>query len=157
MMDRGATFSDDRVYRYRLWRIWNPGRPRMTFVMLNPSTADENVDDPTVKRCIDFAMRWGWGSLDVLNIFALRATDPHELMKVSKPTAIGPDNDWHLSHVEGECVAAWGNWGALFDRGDEVRRMLRAARCFGLTGRGEPRHPLYLRNDSELQDLPEKE
>lgn len=156
MMDRGATFSDDRMYRYRLWRVWNPGRPRMTFVMLNPSTADENVDDPTVRRCMDFAMRWGWGSLDVLNIFALRATDPHELMKHSKLAAVGPDNDWHLGNIEGECVVAWGNWGALYDRGDEVRRMLRTARCFGVTGRGEPRHPLYLRNDSELQALPEK-
>ena len=81
----GAEFSKDRKYRYRLWREWNKTKPAVLFVMLNPSTADELVLDSTVSRCLSFAKEWGYGRLEVANLFALRATDPKELNKVEDP------------------------------------------------------------------------
>ena len=90
----GATFSRDRRYRYRLWRRWDRSRAVVAFVMLNPSTADAMHDDPTIRRCVGFARAWGFGGVDVVNLFALRATDTRALRKAADP--IGPANDRHL-------------------------------------------------------------
>lgn len=87
----GAVFSPCRTYRYGLWRIWNPGAPLLAFIMLNPSTADDVVNDPTVERCVRRAVSMGYGGLRVANIFALRSTDPTQLYVSVDP--IGPDND----------------------------------------------------------------
>ena len=149
MIAKGATFSKDMRYRYKLWRVWNPDRPTITFVMLNPTTADENVDDPTVKRCIGYAVSWRYGALYVLNLFALRSTDPIELT-VSRDESVGPGNDGHLQAIRGDVVAAWGSWGRLYGRGQEVRSWLRDPRCFGLTKAGQPLHPLYLHSSRGL-------
>ena len=86
-----AVLSEDRVYRYALWRIWNEDRPLVMFVGLNPSTADETNDDPTLRRCMGFAESWGYGGVIMANIFAYRATDPKIMKQTEAP--IGPEND----------------------------------------------------------------
>ena len=152
-----AVFSPDRVYRYSLVRsvsMW--GKGRCCFVMLNPSTADEVQNDPTVTRCINFAAGWGYASLLVVNIFALRATDPAQLRKVADP--VGPENDGHLERAFQESdlvIAAWGNHGQLGSRSSDVLELMARTdtpvRCLGLTRLGEPRHPLYVRQETRPQ------
>jgi hypothetical protein len=147
----GAQFSRDRRYRYRLWRRWDPTRPQIAFCMLNPSTADERTDDPTIRRCIGFARDWGYGGVEIVNIFALRATDPRELSLVRDP--IGRMNDVHVTGAaerSSAVVIAWGVHGALRARGAAALGLLSPrARllALGWTQAGEPRHPLYLRRD----------
>lgn len=148
-----ATFSPDRAYRYALTRCWNTDRPMAAFVMLNPSTADAFKVDPTIRRCVSFACNWGAGGVLVVNLFAVRSTDPRALY--SHPHPIGPDNDtviaWHLSamdEVVTPVIAAWGVHGAFGGRGRDVAGLL-AARgvplsCLGTTKDGHPKHPLYL-------------
>ncbi len=156
--EMSATFSEDRVYRYRLSRTDNMlGDGTCLFIMLNPSTADENLNDPTVTRCIGFARQWGYKNLEVVNIFALRSTDPRALK--SHPDPVGPGNDkFILSAVEesDRIVFAWGALGAYMNRGKDVIRLvtsLTPALCFGLTNEGQPRHPLYLKKDAGLIEL----
>ncbi len=115
--------------------------------MLNPSTADESNDDPTIRRCIGFTREWGYGLLEVCNLFAWRTSRPDDLSRVADP--VGPANDFHLS--EAACrahriVAAWGNKGQLLGRAYAVRNLLKGYKvhCLGLTGPGEPKHPLYV-------------
>ena len=144
--DSGAIFDASARYRYRLWRSWNPARPGITFVMLNPSVADAKCNDPTIRRCLGFAQSWGFGSLEVVNLFALCTSDP-VLLKES-PDPIGPENDFYLqSAVEkGPVLAAWGCHGGMGQRDEMVLGMLPVRRlwCLGITKRGHPRHPLYV-------------
>lgn len=153
----GAVFSPCRTWRYSLQRSWSTSK-RLVVIGLNPSTADESKDDPTIRRCIGFAKRWGCGGLLMLNLFAFRATDPRELRNVSDP--IGPENDGHLQRGTAGApivLAAWGAEGALFGRSADVRTKLYLAGvhlfCLGTTAEGEPRHPLYLRGDTPLVGL----
>jgi hypothetical protein len=148
--DRGAELSACGTYRYTLWRVWGAG-PIVNFVMLNPSTADATADDPTIRRCIDYARRWGFAELVVTNLFAYRATDPRELPKVADP--VGPENDRHLlaqARAADRVVCAWGNNGkkASPRRAAEVCALLRSAgavlHALKITGAGCPQHPLYL-------------
>jgi hypothetical protein len=144
-MKRSAHFSPCRKYRYVLRRVWDLHKPIVMFVGLNPSTADEYADDATIRRCIGFAQTWGYGSLVMANLFAYRSTDPNVLSSVADP--IGPRNDWWLSRLHREvniAVVAWGIHGTLFDRQDDVLKILPAAHCLGLTKHGHPKHPLYL-------------
>lgn len=152
----GSAFSADGAYRYQLVRRWSPG-PVMTWVMLNPSTADAAVDDPTVRRCIRFARAAGCGALTVVNLYAWRARDPRELKAVTDP--VGPDNDAWIARAAGRdgsgpVVAAWG---AHTDPG-RVRRVLgllagRRVLCLGVTVSGQPRHPLYVEAGTRLRLL----
>ena len=152
--DRGALFDSTRQYRYTLWRHWTLQPKRfVNFVMLNPSTADADVLDPTVTRCMNFAKHWGYDGGYVTNIFALRATDPRELYKTASP--VGCVNDAYLLKTAEECervVVAWGIHGKYRGRGLEVAAMLAPfdLQCFALTKDGHPRHPLYLRKNAEL-------
>lgn len=155
-----ATFSPDYAYRYALTRRWDD-RPPAVFVMLNPSTADAARNDPTVKRCLGFARR-GNGGLVIVNLFALRATDPRELRRHPDPVSDG--NDWFLrKHCRPGAlvIAAWGAGGVLHGRDRAVLAMLREAgvtvNCLGTTAAGAPRHPLYLSGDAELTALGEQE
>ena len=152
----GAAFYDhSRRYRYLLERWWDGGERTVVFIGLNPSTATASEDDPTVRRCIGFAKRWGFRRLKLLNLFALRATDPKELRRAEEP--FGPENAEQIGPL---CVpprlvvAAWGNHGELRNRGQTVAQNLDAAgvnlNCFGLTTAGHPKHPLYLPYDAEL-------
>ena len=153
----GATFSDDGIYRYRLWREWDADLPSCLFIMLNPSTADATQNDPTIRRCIDYARRWGFGRLEVGNLFALRSTDPKVLYAAHDP--VGPDNDDALMEMrEGAnlTVCAWGVHGHHRDRGDTVATMLSHFRppslhCLGQTKGGAPRHPLYMPKTATAQ------
>ena len=150
-----AVFSEDRVYRYTLRRRTGLWDRELVFVMLNPSTADETKDDPTVRRCIRFAHDWEFGRLVVVNIFAHRATDPTELLVQDDP--VGPLNDWWIWHAAWNAdmvVLAWGVYGAYRDRGYEVAFKLgllgsirEKVHVLGLTKDGHPKHPLYIPAD----------
>jgi hypothetical protein len=133
-------------YRFLLSRNWDPARASVTFIMLNPSTADEVGDDPTIRRCCGLARAWGFGGLEVVNLFALRATRPRELLAAGDP--VGDGNDRAIIEAVGRAsltVAAWGNHGGHRDRAAQVLGLLagRAVHTLGLTRQGQPRHPLY--------------
>ncbi len=139
-----AGFSRCGLYRYWLRRSWDSTLPQCAFVGLNPSTANAKTDDPTLRRCIDFAQQWGFGSLFMVNLFSLRATDPRELLGVDDP--IGPRTNLWLRRAKRESqliIAAWGNGGALHNRHSTVAKLLGDMRCLGVTASGMPRHPLY--------------
>lgn len=155
-MERYASLSDDGLYRYSLTRTWDYDLPSVAFCMLNPSTADALIDDPTIRRCVGFARGWGYGSLNVVNMFAWRATDPDALALADDP--IGPENDRALFAVsqQGPLVCAWGASVPHYwrHRPAAIVAQLRAARAelfhLGLTKDGHPRHPLYLRGDTAM-------
>lgn len=143
-----AVYSDCERYRYLLTRVWGDG-PRALFIMLNPSTATEVQNDPTVERCERRARALGFGAFRVTNIFAFRATDPRVMRAEGDP--VGPDNDAAiLSSLPwaDRIICAWGNHGLHLDRGATVEALLRQAGAplfhLGLTGQGQPRHPLYV-------------
>lgn len=143
-MECSAILSPDRVYRYSLTRSWGPG-PTVLFVGLNPSTADETTDDPTIRRCVGFARDWGYGRLQMANLFAYRATAPAKLLAAHAP--VGPQNDQHLVTLANEAelvVAAWGSKGSYLGRDLSVRKLLPRLHYLRLTRGGHPGHPLYL-------------
>ncbi|MGU9981531.1 DUF1643 domain-containing protein [Phreatobacter sp. HK31-P] len=158
-LDRpAAVFSTCRSWRYVLRRQWRDG-PCVGFVLLNPSTADEDNDDPTIRRCIAYAKAWGFGRLVLGNIFAFRATDP-AVMRAA-PDPIGPENDAHLRNIvqesSGEIVCGWGVHGEFQGRGAAVLDLIRAKsgrepQALSWTKGGHPGHPLYLRAD--LRPMP---
>lgn len=154
-MEKGAIFSDDRVYRYVLWRIWDTSLPAAMFVSLNASTADEFQDDPTIRRDVGFANAWGYGGLFKLNIFGFCSTDPKKLRYAIDP--VGPENNAYLlTYAEKSAITvlAYGTHGKLRGRGQIVKDLLTSAgyasklRHLGLTKDGYPKHPLYLRGDT---------
>lgn len=150
-----AFFSPDRVHRYALWRTWDEDLPKVLFIGLNPSTADEINNDPTIRRCIGYAKDWGYGGYIMGNIFAFRATDP-KVMKAAKDP-IGLKNDeWLLKlHAEAELtVGAWGNHGKFMERGKAVVNLISDLKCLKITSQGFPSHPLYL--PRTLKPLPYK-
>lgn len=154
-----AKFSPCGLYRYELRREWKARGARgrtMVFVGLNPSTADENKDDPTIRRILGFADDWGFGTLVMLNVFAFRSTDPKalHLRAASRLEVVGPDNDATIARAfeenrKGRLVVGWGAHGLLLERGRRVAEMARAIhgrpQCLGRTESGEPKHPLYLK------------
>lgn len=120
----------------------------MAVIGLNPSTATEYEDDQTVNRCWKLAKRDGYDAFCMLNIFALRSTDPQQLY--TSPDPVGPDNNRWIQEVAQQAdivVAAWGVHGAFHHRGNQVRQMIPDLKCLGITKHGHPRHPLYLRKD----------
>ena len=144
-----AVYSDCEQYRYTLTRIWEPAGEKALFVMLNPSTATERQNDPTVERCERRARALGFGSFRVCNIFAWRETDPAKMRRAPDP--VGPGNDDAIT--EGcfwadRIVCAWGTHGGHLDRGTAVERLMRATGRdlfhLGLTKGGHPKHPLYI-------------
>lgn len=156
-MEKDALISDCGRYRYWLTRTWGTLRPAC-FIMLNPSTADASVDDPTIRRCIGFAKAWGCSGITVVNLFAFRATDPKK-MKAVNFDAIGPENDRHIKICvasAGITVCAWGAHGGFLGRDQEVKKIARSAgslitQCLGRTKDGYPKHPLYVPNSAKLE------
>jgi hypothetical protein len=150
IVDRQTIFSPCRTYRYTLWRQWDMYNPSYAmFIGLNPSTADEVQDDPTVRRCIGFAKAWRFGALCMTNAFAFRATNP-DVMKAD-PSPVGSDNDHWLVEMAKDAViviAAWGVHGAHHGRDVQVARLIKKLHCLGVTKDGHPKHPLYLRRET---------
>ena len=149
------------TYRYTLIRHMTGDGPPLLFVMLNPSTADARLNDRTIMRCAGFADRENAASFTVVNLFALRATDPRELR--THPSPIGPDNDLWITtaavvctNARGKIVVAWGEQSFARQRITHVRGMLGAFKLWSLdqTKKGDPRHPLYLRGDTPLTRWP---
>lgn len=149
-MERTTEFSPGRSYRYTLWREWDMFNPTyLQVVGLNPSTADEVKNDPTVRRCIDFGKQWGFGALCMTNLFGFRATNPNVMILQDDP--VGSANDEWLCAVArgaGMVLAAWGVLGGHLEQDLNVCDLLRSQGgelyCLGLTKDGYPRHPLYV-------------
>ncbi|OWY00723.1 hypothetical protein B6V73_17095 [Thioclava sp. JM3] len=161
-----AVYSDCENYRYLLTRVWDDSKPRALFIMLNPSTATEVQNDPTVERCERRARALGFGAFRVTNIFAYRATDPKVMRAQEDP--VGPENDASIresldwaSGPEDRIICAWGAHGAHLQRGAAVEDLLRASgralHHLGLTKAGAPKHPLYIayEHQPELWFAPE--
>lgn len=156
ILDSSATFSDCRQWRYELWRRWTPKTPGnyCMFIGLNPSTADEHLNDPTVGRCIRFAMQWGYDSLCMTNLFAYRATLPKDMKRFPEP--VGPWNDdtlVKLAEGAGIVILAWGNHGSHLGRAAHVLKLLEGSlfklHHLGTNSDGSPKHPLYLKSDTK--------
>lgn len=155
-MKHDAIISACGAYRYWLSREWDSTRQHLLFVMLNPSTADALIDDATIRRCVAFARANGFGGLEVVNLFAYRATDPKELRRVPDP--VGPVNDTHIAAAAARAGAVCVGWGAspaVDDRSQVVLPILRAAghepQCLHITRSGYPGHPLYLAKKKRLR------
>ena len=164
-VESSAVISGDGVYRYQLHRRWADGNTAL-WIMLNPSTADAHVDDPTIRRCVSFSNREGCGALTVVNLYALRATNPKELL--THPDPCGPLNWLNIEQclndpANGVIIAAWGSWKGQRSyartpadgfRGQNGPLANRNVKCLGVTSRGYPRHPLYVRADQPLVAWP---
>ena len=154
-MGRWAVISACGLFRYTLGRQWGTGRP-LLFIMLNPSTADSAADDPTLLCCIAFAQAHGFGSLEVVNLFAYRATKPADLRAAGYP--VGPETDFHILRAINGCAevcVAWGANAAGLARPAEVLAMLKRLsdeppKCLRITKGGQPAHPLYLPRNLRL-------
>jgi hypothetical protein len=143
--DSGAIFSGDRIYRYLLWRKWSDSLPLILFVGLNPSTADETQNDPTIRRCKAFAMKWGGGGVIIANLFAFRATFPDDLRAAVQP--VGEENNSWIqigSESASRTIACWGNNGSYLKRSAVVFPLLLRPEYLRITKAGQPSHPLYL-------------
>jgi len=171
LTDSGAEVSADGKYRYLLWREWKTSEFRRSarvagstclFVMLNPSTADARENDPTIRRCMGFAQDMGHNRLEVVNLFAYRATDPQELLDVGvASTIIGAQNDRNIMRAAERAsviVCAWGTKGWIADRAKTVRAMLSNYELYalGFTQGGHPKHPLYVAKGTKLERLSDK-
>ncbi|MGH2486465.1 MAG: DUF1643 domain-containing protein [Ktedonobacterales bacterium] len=151
---RGAVIAGD--YRYLLWRGWDDTLPCLLWVMLNPSTAGEERNDPTIRRCMGFSRRWGYGGLEVVNLFALLATHWVDLRRAVDP--IGPENDRYIAEAATRAtgiVVAWGEHGGYLGRDRAILALLSAHSaqplyCLGVVRNGRPRHPLYAAGNSSL-------
>lgn len=143
---KGAVLSPCGQYRYYLWRELPRGHlNHIVFIMLNPSTADADEDDQTVRKCMSFATAWGYRHIGIVNLFALRSTDPKALKTAQDP--VGPANDEWIRRISSNAelvVCGWGNHGSMLDRGRKVFETLKAPQCLTVTNEGQPGHPLYL-------------
>ncbi len=166
----GAELSEDGVFRFRLWRTWDADRPVMTFVMLNPSTADADTDDKTTSKCIHYAKREGYGGIVLVNLFPFRTHKPKYLVRAVKEwpgmPVVHPDGGRRglatliaaLAKVDGIVVAAWGAHPIAREQANVVVNLARMGAvplwCLGVTKDGSPRHPLYLKNDASITRWP---
>ena len=148
-MNKGAVFSKDRQYRYALWRIWDETLPKVMFIGLNPSTADEYKNDPTTVRCINYAQDWGYGSIFLNNLFGVISSQPAYIMRSKNP--VGPENDFWIdkfAEISNLMIACWGNSGTYLQRSKAIiKRYPGIIFCLGTTISGQPKHPLYLKRE----------
>jgi len=154
-----AVLSDCGRYRYLLRRSWDASKPRALFVMLNPSTADAEIDDPTIRSCTRLCRSWGYGSFEVVNVFAFRATDPKKLAHADDRQ--GPLNDTHIIAALIRCdvvICAWGAYPIPIVRHRAIISMIQAQKmdghCLGRTKKGHPKHPLYIKTGTPLEAYP---
>ena len=160
--ESGAEISPCKKYRYSLWRIWDQGKPLCMFIMLNPSTADANEDDPTIRRCIGFAKSWGYGGILIGNLFSFRTKNPEKLWTaylnyLCRSKNIEPNDQFYFHYlkemkdkIDGIVIAGWGNNGKNYERQiKKTRSVFPVLYHLGLTKNGQPRHPLYLKSDTK--------
>jgi len=146
MIDSNAIFSEDRKHRYVLIRKWDLNKPPLMIISLNPSTADEEINDPTIRRCIGFAKQWGFGKLFVTNLFSFRATFPKDLFNCENP--VGDKNDYWIEKLSKEVdkvILAYGNHGKFKNRHNEILKIINNPHCIKKSKAGMPMHPLYLK------------
>ena len=148
-----AVISSCTNYRYLLRRVWDRDRIRVLFIMLNPSTADAEVDDPTIKSCVRLCKENNFGALEVVNLFGLRATNPEELLESDDP--VGPRNFDIITAAMSRCdlyICAWGAHKMADQQKKEVLKLVTrpAVFCFGLTKESAPKHPLYIKSGTPL-------
>ena len=155
-LENDAVISDCGRYRYLLRRTWDHKKPRALLVMLNPSTADARLDDATIRSCVRLLLGHGYGSMEVVNVYAYRATKPEELAKQSDP--FGPDNERTIAAAIHRCDIAICAWGAYPPARTHARSILNAIHshrpatyCFGKTKAGAPKHPLYIKSGTPLE------
>lgn len=142
-MEKKAIISKDKIYRYKLSHTWGSTKPTILFIGLNPSIADENIDDPTITRCINFAKDWGYGTLLMANLFAFRSTYPKDIYLIDDP--IGKDNDHYLLECVTQSdliVACWGNNGTYMNREKVITELVPNLYCLQKNKNGTPHHPL---------------
>ena len=142
-MIKGAVLSADNIYRYQLSRVWDGEKPKILFIMLNPSTADELVEDPTIRRVVNYAKDWGYGGVYVGNLYAFRSTDPKGLKCIADP--IGPENINHIQtliSLVDKVIYAWGNEQK---EPDWLKKIVETPYCIEISKKGIPKHPLYLK------------
>jgi len=158
-LENDAVISEDGLYRYLLRRTWDFGKPRALLVMLNPSTADARSDDATIRSCVRLLSGLGYGSMEVVNVFAFRATNPDELLTASDP--VGPRNADVMAAAINRCdivIFAWGAHSMAEGRGPLILSTVRSYRpmafCFGKTKHGAPKHPLYIKSGTQLEAYP---
>lgn len=147
-MQKGAKISQDKKYWYQLWRIWDNKLPTIAFIGLNPSYADEEVNDPTINWCIEFTKKWGYGGFYMINLFAFISTDPDKLSKQDNP--VGLDNDNHIREIASKVekvICAWGNYGIIQNRNIQVLNLIKEPYCIKINLSGQPAHPLYLKKE----------
>lgn len=156
-LERDAVLSDCGKYRYLLRRSWDHKLPRALYIMLNPSTADAEVDDATIRSCFRLAKSWGYGSFEVVNLFAWRATNPAELEKAADPVG-NPRNANIMQMALKRCdltICAWGAHAMASERGplavSTIRGLKPMAYCLGTTKSGAPKHPLYIKTGTMPQ------
>lgn len=158
--DNGAIIVGE--YRYLLWRTWDSAHPRLLWVLLNPSTADGQTDDPTLRRCIGFSRDWQYGGLEIVNLFALRSRQPRDLFTAADP--VGSENDQYLAAAaaRAQCIVlAWGTHGIYRQRDRAVlallaRQSVQPFHCLDTTQHGHPRHPLYVAQTARPVPIPDQ-
>lgn len=156
-VNRDADLSPCLRYRYALKRWWTDEGPWASWIMLNPSTADAAVDDPTIRKCMKFSRDWGMAGMTVVNLFAWRSPNPKDLLTCEDP--IGPENDWWIKHVigltDGPVIAAWGSEAIAAKRSVDVLKMIATVqlKCLKLSKGGNPWHPLYVAGSEKLIDF----
>lgn len=152
--NNGAIFSDCGRYRYQLWRIWDSTKPPVMFIGLNPSTANADTDDPTIRRVVSFASSWGYGGVYMMNLFAWVSAYPEDLLTCVDPIGENDCHLWEVSEIcNGEVVFAWGAFKQNKERARQVAEAYPNARCLQKNKDGSPKHPLYVKGDTKLIDF----
>ena len=147
----GAIFSEDRKYRYALWRVWNPNKPLILTIGLNPSLASELKDDPTVTRLMSRAYKTGYGGLLMSNLYAFVSTNTNALL--NNGNAVGELTDYYIKEMEKLSevqLCGWGSFKPVIHRASEVYKMLANPFCLGVNADGQPKHPLYIAYDVKM-------
>ena len=144
-MERSAILSQDGQYRYQLSRVWDETKPKILFVMLNPSTADANIDDPTIRRVVNFSKSWGYGGVFVGNLYAFRSTNPKNLKLANDP--IGPENITHIKTLLEKTDRVIYAWGNNRKEPEWLQKLVETPYCIDISKKGIPKHPLYLKKD----------
>lgn len=152
-MRKKATISDCKNYRYKLSRIWDKNKPKIVFIGINPSTADDKEDDPTIRKLIAYSKAWGYGGFIIINLFAFRTAKVYDLLKIKHH--FGPENENYLRKYTGykTVVVMWGAKANEINRyvAKRVLNMIENPMCFGKNADGSPKHPLFMAPNVKLQ------